>query len=184
MLDYDNRLRQTDKASMLDEVIEYLKQLQAQVQFMSVRSMQQMIMPIGMQQQLQMSLLARMGMGVGLGMGMGMLDMSSMARPAPQSLPLIHPTSVPTTPPAFVPPHFLLPPAIPRQDPTQAKPATNDSVDPFCAFLAQVCDIWIFKPFLFFLFFFLLLICDDLISGADNEYGYLQQNGSFLSPAS
>ncbi|XP_022137545.1 LOW QUALITY PROTEIN: transcription factor PIF7-like [Momordica charantia] len=135
----------TDKASMLDEVIEYLKQLQAQVQFMSVRSMQQMIMPIGMQQQLQMSLLARMGMGVGLGMGMGMLDMS-MARTAPQSLPpLIHPTSVPATPPAFVPPPFLLPPAIPRQDPTQAKPATNDSVDPFCAFLAQTMNMDIYN---------------------------------------
>uniref|UniRef100_A0A9I9CDG6 BHLH domain-containing protein n=1 Tax=Cucumis melo TaxID=3656 RepID=A0A9I9CDG6_CUCME len=136
----------TDKASMLDEVIEYLKQLQAQVQFMSVRSMQQMIMPIGIQQQLQMSLLARMGMGVGLGMGMGMLDMSGMPRSAPQALPpLIHPTSVPSTPPAFVPPHFLLPPAIPRQDPTQAKPATNGSVDPFCAFLAQTMNMDIYN---------------------------------------
>ncbi|KAG6607474.1 transcription factor PIF7-like [Cucurbita moschata] len=136
----------TDKASMLDEVIEYLKQLQAQVQFMSVRSMQQMMMPIGMQQQLQMSLLARMGMGVGLGMGMGMLDMSGMARPAPQSLPpLIHPNSVPATPPAFVPPHFLMPPAIPRQDPTQPKPASNDSVDPFCAFLAQTMNMDIYN---------------------------------------
>lgn len=133
---------------MLDEVIEYLKQLQAQVQFMSVRNMQQMIMPLGMQQQLQMSLLARMGMGVGLGMGMGMLDMSGMARSASQSLPpLMHPTSVPTTPPALVPPHFLMPPAIPRQDPSQAKPAaSNDSVDPFCAFLAQVCDIRLLDP--------------------------------------
>ena len=145
---------------MLDEVIEYLKQLQAQVQFMSVRSMQQMIMPIGMQQQLQMSLLARMGMGVGLGMGMGMLDMSGMARSAQQTLPpLIHPTSVPTTPPAFVPPHFLLPPSIPRQDPTQAKPATNGSVDPFCAFLAQVWDIGFLYPSLVLVFFF---ICHNL----------------------
>ncbi|KAK4350327.1 hypothetical protein RND71_029640 [Anisodus tanguticus] len=75
----------TDKASMLNEVIEYLKQLQAQVQLMnsSARNMApQMMMPLGMHQHIQMSLLARMGMGVGLGMGMGMFDMTALARAA------------------------------------------------------------------------------------------------------
>lgn len=107
---------------MLDEVIDYLKQLKAQVQMMiNVRNnmpQMNMMMPLGMQQQLQMSLLARMGMGVGLGTGMGMLDMNTVAaatataRSAPQSLPppIYNPTASVTLP------------------------------DPYCAFLAQVCQ--------------------------------------------
>uniref|UniRef100_A0A5B6ZSU2 Putative transcription factor PIF7 isoform X2 n=1 Tax=Davidia involucrata TaxID=16924 RepID=A0A5B6ZSU2_DAVIN len=121
----------TDKASMLDEVIEYLKQLQAQVQMMSMRNIPQMMMPLAMQQHIhQMSLLARMGMGVRLGMGMGMLDMSTMARAAPHSLP-----------PTFVPvPPFVVPPGIPPQA-NNPNAATNTSSvpfnDPYFAFLAQ-----------------------------------------------
>ncbi|XP_065877997.1 transcription factor PIF7-like isoform X3 [Euphorbia lathyris] len=53
---------QTDKASMLDEVIEYLKQLKAQIQVMSTA--RNNMMSFGMQ--FQMSLLARMGM-IGIG---------------------------------------------------------------------------------------------------------------------
>lgn len=79
----------TDKASMLDEAIEYLKHLQAQLQMMCLRNgmnIPPMMMPLGMQQ-LQMSLLASLGpmglgmgmAGVGLGMGMGMMDMNSVA---------------------------------------------------------------------------------------------------------
>ncbi|EEF47808.1 DNA binding protein, putative [Ricinus communis] len=138
----------TDKASMLDEVIEYLKQLQAQVQAMSVRNMPQMMMPLGMQQQLQMSLLARMGMGVSLGMGMGMLDMSNMAHSAPQSLPpFIHPTQAAASAPTFVPPPFVVPSMIPAHGsapPASHDPATNNSVplpDPYCSLLAQVCGV-------------------------------------------
>ncbi|KAK3009221.1 hypothetical protein RJ639_014758, partial [Escallonia herrerae] len=133
----------TDKASMLDEVIDYLKQLQAQVQMMSARSMPQMMMPLGMQQHLQMSLLARMGMGVGLEMGMGMLDMSNVARAAPQSLPqMIHPNAVADAAPAFVPPPLVVPSMIPRHTPSQTNPIAtpNTSVpfsDPYYAFLAQ-----------------------------------------------
>lgn len=49
----------TDKASMLDEVIEYLKQLQAQVNMMSRMNMSPMMLPLAMQQQqLQMSMMA------------------------------------------------------------------------------------------------------------------------------
>lgn len=125
---------------MLDEVIEYLKQLQAQVQLMSsVRNMSpQMMLPLGLQQQLQMSMLARMGMGVGVGMGMGMLDMSSMARAAPQSLPpLIHPAAGST----FVPP-FMVPPMIQAQATKPGPTGTSNSsvplADPYCALLAQV----------------------------------------------
>ena len=136
---------------MLDEVIEYLKQLQTQVQMMSMRSMPQMMMPLGMQQNLQMSLLARMGMGVGLGMGMGMgmLDINSMARNASQSLPpLMHALPVTAPTPTFLPPPFVSPPMIPTFTAAQANSnaSSNASVplpDPYCAFLAQVCQIHI-----------------------------------------
>ncbi|XP_010522932.1 PREDICTED: transcription factor PIF7-like isoform X2 [Tarenaya hassleriana] len=70
----------TDKVSILDEVIDHLKQLQAQIQFMSMRPNlpHQMMMPplpshqsvlsMQQQQQLQMALLATMAsMGVGCG---------------------------------------------------------------------------------------------------------------------
>ncbi|XVE54739.1 hypothetical protein DITRI_Ditri03aG0106000 [Diplodiscus trichospermus] len=139
----------TDKASMLDEVIEYLKQLQAQVQMLSMRSMPHMMMPLGMQQQqlLQMSLLARMGMGVGLGMGMGMLDINSaaLARNASQSLPALmhHPSPVTAPNPTFFSPPFVAPPILPPRTAAAAQPnsnATSASVplpDPYCAFLAQ-----------------------------------------------
>ncbi|KAG8391614.1 hypothetical protein BUALT_Bualt01G0205700 [Buddleja alternifolia] len=72
----------TDKASMLDEVIEYLKQLQAQVNMMSRMNMSPMMLPLAMQQQLQMSMMAPMGMGMGMGMGLGMgvMDMNSIGR--------------------------------------------------------------------------------------------------------
>ncbi|KAD2805976.1 hypothetical protein E3N88_39353 [Mikania micrantha] len=67
----------TDKASMLDEVIDYLKKLQAQVQLMknmTIPPPQVMIpVPLQLQQQpnhLQMSMLARMGIGLGLQTGM------------------------------------------------------------------------------------------------------------------
>ncbi|XP_047318267.1 transcription factor UNE10 [Impatiens glandulifera] len=74
----------TDKASILDEVIEYLKQLQAQINMMNRMNMQptstmNMMMPLALQQQLQMSMMnpnTNMGMGMAAaaaaGMGMGM----------------------------------------------------------------------------------------------------------------
>ncbi|KAA3475379.1 transcription factor UNE10 isoform X2 [Gossypium australe] len=74
----------TDKASMLDEVIEYLKQLQAQVQMMNRMNIPQMMLPMAMQQQLQMSMMAPamgMGLGMGMGMGMGVMDINTMGRP-------------------------------------------------------------------------------------------------------
>ncbi|GMN56325.1 hypothetical protein TIFTF001_025450 [Ficus carica] len=61
---------------MLDEVIDYLKQLQAQVQMMSRMNMPAMMLPVAMQQQLQLSMMSPMGMGIGMGM-----DMNTMGRP-------------------------------------------------------------------------------------------------------
>ncbi|KAA3462100.1 transcription factor UNE10-like isoform X3 [Gossypium australe] len=66
-----NQSERTDKASMLDEVIEYLKQLQAQVQMMSRMNLPSMML----QQQLQMSMMAPMGMG------MSVMDMNFIGRP-------------------------------------------------------------------------------------------------------
>ncbi|KAJ0265272.1 Transcription factor UNE10 [Hirschfeldia incana] len=94
----------TDKASMLDEVIEYLKQLQAQVSMMCRMSMPSMMLPMAMQQQqqqLQLSLMSS-SMGLGLGMGMpnlGLLDLNSINR-AVATAPNIHANMMPNP---FVP---------------------------------------------------------------------------------
>ena len=106
--------------------------------------MPQMMMPLGMQQHLQMSLLARMGMGMGagLGMGMGMLDMSTM-----HAQSALNPASVAATAPTLVSPPFVVPPLTPidvSAQSTKPNPGTNASVplpDPYCTLLAQVC--WI-----------------------------------------
>lgn len=74
---------------MLDEVIEYLKQLQAQVQVMSRMNMPPMMLPMAMQQQLQMSMLSS------LGMGMGVMDMNSMSRPNITGMPPLLPPFLP-----------------------------------------------------------------------------------------
>ncbi|KAL8130384.1 hypothetical protein V2J09_019539 [Rumex salicifolius] len=125
----------TDKASMLDEVIDYLKQLQAQVQLMSARSMSQhMMMPLGMQQQLQMSILARAGMGMGLGMGMGMLNMGNVANHTPPGPPP-HQLGSFVTPSMFGVGPSSAPPQQPKPD-----PGANSLVplhDQYNAFLTQ-----------------------------------------------
>ncbi|MQM02328.1 hypothetical protein Taro_035097 [Colocasia esculenta] len=85
-----------DKASMLDEAIEYLKTLQMQVQFMSMGGglcMPPMMLPPGVQgmrppHMAPFSPMAvGMGMGMGLGFGMGVLDMS---RPPLMPIPRMH----------------------------------------------------------------------------------------------
>ncbi|CAJ2669866.1 unnamed protein product [Trifolium pratense] len=98
-----NQSERTDKASMLDEVIEYLKQLQAQVHMVNRFNMSSMMMPMTMQQQLQMSMMNPMGMGMGMGMagmgmGMGMpgmgMDMNTMNRAnIPGMPPILHPSA-------------------------------------------------------------------------------------------
>lgn len=70
-----------DKASMLDEAIEYLKTLQLQVQIMSMGTglyMPPMMVPTGMQHMhaAQMAHFSPMGVGMGMGFGMGMVDMN------------------------------------------------------------------------------------------------------------
>ncbi|GJV78178.1 phytochrome-interacting factor7 [Tanacetum coccineum] len=123
----------TDKASMLDEVIDYLKKLQSQVQLMKNMPFppQQMMMSMPLQlqqqqqqqQQLQMSMLARMGMGFGLQMGM----------PGVIPQPVHHPFMVPQT--------MLSPAHVGATSQTiHTRPSTNSTVpfnDPHSTFLAQ-----------------------------------------------
>ncbi|CAK9330095.1 unnamed protein product [Citrullus colocynthis] len=115
----------TDRASLLDDTIQYLKQLQAQVQFMSsIRSaVPQTVMPLGIQQQLQMSLLAAR---------MGLLDAASMA------------SSSSCFPCAATFPPILLPSAIISTTKPKSKLSTGaffPPTDPFCTFLAQSMDM-------------------------------------------
>lgn len=94
-------MKQTDKASMLDEVIDYLKQLQAQVQAMSRMSSLMMPMGMAMPQLHQMSVMAQMAQMAQMAhtMAQGMMNMGSLAQPGYAGLtpPMMHP------PPPFVP---------------------------------------------------------------------------------
>ncbi|XP_020676066.1 transcription factor UNE10 isoform X2 [Dendrobium catenatum] len=84
----------TDKASMLDEVIEYLKLLQAQVQMMSrMSTIPTMILPFAMQnQQLQLSMIAQMAQITRMGLSLGMVD-PGLLNPAPPPPPILHPST-------------------------------------------------------------------------------------------
>ncbi|ESQ37656.1 hypothetical protein EUTSA_v10028687mg [Eutrema salsugineum] len=128
----------TDKASMLDEVIEYLKQLQAQVSMMSRMNMPSMMLPMAMQQhqqqQFQLSLMSNpMGLGIGMGMpGLGLLDLNSMNRVAAAAAtpPNIHANMMPN-------------PFVPITSPSWDASSSNDTrfqspliPDPMAAFLA------------------------------------------------
>ncbi|XXG46798.1 hypothetical protein AAC387_Pa02g1548 [Persea americana] len=155
----------TDKVSMLDEVIEYLKQLQAQLQMMRLRNMPQMMMPLGMQH-VPLPLLGRMRMGMGLGMGMGMLDMSNISRNTPQDIPpILHPT--PSTPAAaFVPP-FMVPHMIPPPHIT-----THANPDPTTSpFLSQTMNMDLYNNMV-------ALFCQqfDQASGSNSNVTNMGQN--------
>lgn len=114
---------QTDKASILDEVIDYMKQLQAQVQVMSrMNSMPPMMMPMAMQQ-MQMAMMAQMAQmaQMGMAMGMGMPDLGQPGMPSS----------------AFHPPSLSRDVVGPgRSDPMQAPAGGSFLPDPFAAFMA------------------------------------------------
>ncbi|CAH9081061.1 unnamed protein product [Cuscuta europaea] len=89
------RCNKSDKASMLDDAIEYLKSLQVQVQMMSMGcGMVPMMYPASMQQYMQ----TKMGMNM-----MGMCMDMGMSRP-----PMVPPYSVPP-PPTHLPGSSMLP---------------------------------------------------------------------------
>ncbi|KAG9447703.1 hypothetical protein H6P81_013831 [Aristolochia fimbriata] len=128
------RCNKTDKASMLDEAIEYLKSLQLQVQMMSMGcSMGTMMFP-GIPQYMQpmgMGMGMGMGMNVGMGMGMGMgMDMNRAMLPFPPVIP----STLPSSATSHMGPRLPLPPFhiphIPPSDPSKAQSTSH--VDPAC----------------------------------------------------
>uniref|UniRef100_K7K3M7 BHLH domain-containing protein n=3 Tax=Glycine subgen. Soja TaxID=1462606 RepID=K7K3M7_SOYBN len=127
----------TDKASMLDEVIQYMKQLQAQVQMMNWMKMYTtMMLPITMQQQqqqLKMSMMmAQMGMGMGMGMGMNkdmVMNMNSM--------------NIPGIPPMLPFPPFM--PMVSCGDQLQGTPEKSVTMDAYSK-MASLYDQQLFHP--------------------------------------
>ncbi|KAI5059713.1 hypothetical protein GOP47_0026032 [Adiantum capillus-veneris] len=102
----------TDKASVLDEAIEYMKTLQMQLQMVSMRSglsVSPMMIPLGMPH-LQMAPLHPVGLGVpvghpGLGMGMGLhMSMGMGMMDLAQGM-----TTRPPQPVSASPNHFSIP---------------------------------------------------------------------------
>ncbi|KAK9726508.1 hypothetical protein RND81_05G220300 [Saponaria officinalis] len=89
----------TDKASMLDEAIAYLKSLQMQVQMLSMACGMVPTMYPGMQQQY----MPPMGMGMGMGMDIG------MTRPVVPYTPAVPPPALPAPPAGSI-----MPPPAPR----------------------------------------------------------------------
>nr|WCO08246.1 hypothetical protein [Suaeda aralocaspica] len=92
-----------DKASMLDEAIDYLKTLQLQVQIMSMGAglyMQPMMLPPGMQpiHGAHMPHFSPMNMGMGMGFGMNMINMNNGTKMVPFQGPQY---PVPGTQPSF-----------------------------------------------------------------------------------
>lgn len=125
-------MKKTDKASMLDEVIEYVKQLQAQAQMMN--RMSGMLMPMTMPLPLQMSMIgnmANMAQMAQMGMGMGMMDLSSLGRTGPMGLPSLPPLLHPSP---FLP--IMSPSWDGSGDRLQQPSGPIVSPDPFSAFLA------------------------------------------------
>ncbi|KAI8523162.1 hypothetical protein RHMOL_Rhmol13G0052200 [Rhododendron molle] len=122
------RCNKSDKASMLDEAIEYLKSLQLQVQMMSMGcSMVPMMFP-GVQQYVP-----PMGMAMGMGMGMGMeMGMSRPMLPFPSVLAssaLPTPVAAALMGPKFPVPAFHMP-SVPLPNPSNQLDPVLKSLSP------------------------------------------------------
>ncbi|XP_020213332.1 transcription factor PIF1 [Cajanus cajan] len=117
------RCNKSDKASMLDEAISYLKSLQLQVQMMSMGcGMVPMMFP-GIQQYMP-----AIGMGVGMGMGMEM-GMNRPVIPFPNMLPgsaMPAATAATHLGPRFAMPPFHMP-HVPAPDSSRMQAAKTDN---------------------------------------------------------
>nr|GMD23729.1 transcription factor PIF1-like [Ipomoea batatas] len=119
------RCNKSDKASMLDDAIEYLKSLQLQVQMMSMGCGMVPMMYPGIQQYMPaMGMNMRMGMCMDMGMNRAMV-------PYPPILPgssLPNATAAAQINPRFaMPPSFPMPP-VPMPDPSRVQ--TSNQPDP------------------------------------------------------
>lgn len=140
----------TDKASMLDEVIEYLKQLQSQINMMSRMNMSSMMLPMTtLQQQLQLSMMAAAPLGMGMGMGLGCMDINTLGRHnIPGGIPpVLHPAAT-----AFMPltswdgtgserlsaPPGVIPDPMSTFLACQSQPMTMDAYSRMAAFYQQM----------------------------------------------
>lgn len=123
------RCNKTDKASMLDEAIEYLKSLQLQVQMMSMGCGMVPMMYPGVQQYI-----SPMGMGIGMGMGME-IGMNRPMVPYPPLLPgaMMQNAAAAAAQmgPRFPMPPFHLPPV--PVDPLQASSQPDPTLNPLVA---------------------------------------------------
>ncbi|TKY52811.1 Transcription factor PIF1 [Spatholobus suberectus] len=119
------RCNKSDKASMLDEAIEYLKSLQLQVQMMSMGcGMVPMMFP-GIQQYMP-----PIRMGIGLGMGIGMEMGMGMNRPVMPFPNMLASSTLPAaTAAAHLGPRFPMPPFpmphVPAPDSSRMQPANQ-----------------------------------------------------------
>ncbi|XP_019234343.1 PREDICTED: transcription factor PIF1-like isoform X2 [Nicotiana attenuata] len=111
------RCNKSDKASMLDEVIEYVKSLQMQVQMMSRGySMVPMMYPGAPQYMPTMGMGMRMGMGTGMGMNRPMVPYPSlMPGTAMQNAAAV----------AQMTPRFPVPASVPVPDPSRIRAANQ-----------------------------------------------------------
>ena len=136
---------------MLDEVIEYLKQLQAQVSMMCRMNLPSMMLPMAMQQQqqLQLSLMSgSMGLGLGMGMtGLGLLGLNSMNRAA-ATAPNIHTNMMPNP---FVPMTSLSWDASSSTDTLFQSPLTHDPMPAFLSCSSQVIQLFVIITWCFIL---------------------------------
>lgn len=112
---------------MLDEVIEYLKQLQAHVHMMNMRTnMPSMMLPLAMQQP-QMPM---------MGMGMGVMDMNAINHAAVAVVPPVIPPAA-----AFMPTPWNNPVGTVMPDPLAALPVGTAMPDPLAALLARQSQV-------------------------------------------
>ena len=132
---------------MLDEVIEYVKQLQAQIHMIGRMNMSPMMMPLAMQQQqqLQMAMMNPIGMGIGMGMGMpGVMDLNSIGG---------NRSNIPGMPPMFQPSAFMQP-TMASWDMQNTGDRVPNQNDPMAAFLACQSQVFNYDKSLDYLWVF------------------------------
>ncbi|KAG0475919.1 hypothetical protein HPP92_012359 [Vanilla planifolia] len=129
-----------DKASMLDEAIEYLKTLQLQVQMMSMGTgicIPPILIPTGMNlQQMHPPLVPRfspLAMGMGLGFGMGMIDLNGFP------VPSMHGTQFPS-------PSIPLLSGLHRMSPSSSIPSIGIPAQSFAASVPHASQVMVLNP--------------------------------------